>query len=366
MRTQAHTHTHTPAYRPSRVVAGVFVAMLVGCQGTIGDATTTAEPADAGVARAPEGDAAVVARPGSDASVGADAAAPFTCADGTTVTTRRAYEGLSPACVSCHGPGTARPYFAGRAAFETLIAARSEWVVPGQPAQSPLIALLRGARPPPYTQMPLGGDSFAAMADKGQTAISVAELECWIGGLTATPTVTAAGPLPVARRLSAEQLLTSLSVQLGVQVSAISPNDYGAQSPDEVPQRDPYGLLNRNFHLLGGPNWMTGVRRSNDVDSALVQLWVNLSQRACRAAVDARTDSAIFTAATPSDTSAAEPQKIRDNIAALSWRLLAIEPTPSELDAYFELFRAYESTSRPVAWTAVCTAMVRDPLWLSW
>lgn len=365
MRTITHTHTHRPALVSARRGA-VLLLWLAGCQGTIGGADDPSEPAaDAGTPRPTSADAAGVL-PGADASVGPDASEPFTCESGTTVTTRRAYEGLSPACVTCHGAGTARPYFAGRPAFETLIAARPEWVVPGQPDQSPLLALLRGTRPPPYVQMPLGGDSFAAMADKGLTSISLAELECWIGGLTGTPTVTAAGPLPVARRLSAEQLLTSLSVQLGLQANTISPNDYGAQSPDEIPQRDPYGLLNRNFHLLGGPNWMTGVRRSSDVDSALVQMWVNLSQRACRAAVDARTDSAIFTAATPADTSAAAPQKIRENITALSWRLLAIKPTPSELDAYFELFRAYEATSRPVAWTAVCTAMIRDPLWLTW
>lgn len=357
-----HTHTQTLA-RTCRAV--VVLVGLAGCHGTIGGAPDLpGSAADAGP-RLSGTDAAVLT-PGADAAVGADAAAPFTCASGSTVTTRRAYEGLSPACVTCHGTGTARPYFAGRAAFETLIAARREWVVPGQPDQSPLLALLRGTRPPPYTQMPLGGDSFAAMADKGLTSISLAELECWIGGLTETPTVTAAGPLPVARRLTAEQLMTSLSVQLDVQVSALSAREYGAQNPDDIPQRDTSGALNDNFQLLGGPNWMTGVRRSDGVDSSLVQLWVNLSQRACRAAVDARTDSAIFTAATPADTSAVAPQKIRDNIAALSWRLLAIKPTPSELDAYFELFRAYEATSRPVGWTAVCTAMIRDPLWLTW
>jgi hypothetical protein len=102
------------------------------------------------------------------------------------------------------------------------------------------------------------------------------------------------------------------------------------------------------------------------VDSALVQLWVNLSQRACRAAVGAAMNNVIFTAATSSDGSADQPQKIRDNISNLSWRLLAIRPTPSELDDYFQLFVAYESTSRSTAWTAVCSAMLRDPLWLSW
>lgn len=203
------------------------------------------------------------------------------------------------------------------------------------------------------------------MAEQGRTSISLAELECWIGGLTATPTIAAAGPLPVARRLSAEQMIQSLVVQLGVDPARFSANEYGVQSPNDVPQLDPYHQQNSNFHLLGGPQWMTGLKRSSQVDSALVQLWVNLSQRACRAAAAAM-NNVIFTAATSSDGSADQPQKIRDNISNLSWRLLAIRPTPSELDDYFQLFVAYESTSRSTAWTAVCSAMLRDPLWLSW
>lgn len=349
-----------------------FAALVVaGCQGEIGLPPSLQE------VERPDG-STVIPLPGADASTpqpGADAgvagqpdatATPFVCQSGSSVGSQRVYDGLSPTCVTCHGAGTARPYFSSRTAFDTLIASRSEWVVPGQPGQSQLLKLLRGERPPPYTQMPLGGDPFVTMAEQGRTSISMAELECWIGGLTATPTVAAAGPLPVARRLSAEQMIQSLVVGLGVDPSRFSPNEYGVQSPDEVPQLDPYRQLNSNFHLLGGPQWMTGLKRSNQVDSALIQMWVNLSQRACRAAVGAATDNVIFTAATSGDSSASQPQKIRDNINNLSWRLLAIRPTTAELDEYFQLFVAYEPASRTTAWTAVCAAMLRDPLWLSW
>jgi len=343
--------------------------VLAGCQGEIGVPRTmlVAEGADASVV-VPGADASTLTPAVDAGSAGQPDASsvPFVCQSGTAVSSQRVYDGLSPSCVTCHGAGTARPYFSSRTAFDTLIASRSEWVVPGQPAQSALLTLLRGQRPPPYTQMPLGGDPFVTMAEQGRTSISLAELECWIGGLTATPTIAAAGPLPVARRLSAEQMIQSLVVQLGVDPARFSANEYGVQSPNDVPQLDPYHQQNSNFHLLGGPQWMTWLKRSSQVDSALVQLWVNLSQRACRAAVGAAMNNVIFTAATSSDGSADQPQKIRDNISNLSWRLLAIRPTPSELDDYFQLFVAYESTSRSTAWTAVCSAMLRDPLWLSW
>lgn len=344
--------------------------LLAGCQGEIGAPRTmlVAEGDDASVAL-PGADAGTLTPPVDAGSSGGQpdaSSVPFVCQSGTSVSSQRVYDGLSPSCVTCHGAGTARPYFSSRTAFDTLIASRSEWVVPGQPAQSALLSLLRGQRPPPYTQMPLGGDPFVTMAEQGRTSISLAELECWIGGLTATPTIAAAGPLPVARRLSAEQMIQSLVVQLGVDPARFSANEYGVQSPNDVPQLDPYHQQNSNFHLLGGPQWMTGLKRSNQVDSALVQLWVNLSQRACRAAVGAAMNNVIFTAASSSDGSADQPQKIRDNISNLSWRLLAIRPTPSELDEYFQLFVAYEPTSRSTAWTAVCSAMLRDPLWLSW
>ncbi|MFO0724519.1 MAG: hypothetical protein U1E65_12090 [Myxococcota bacterium] len=349
-------------------LATLLLPLAFACQGQIGLGAEQPPPdrhepgaADAGT-QLPGPD------PADAGTVGpaADAGTAFSCGSGPPVTTQRVYDGLSPTCVTCHGAGTARPYFSAPAAFTALIAAKREWVIPGSPDTSPFLALLKGQRPQPYPQMPLGGDPFVTLAAQGKTSISLEEIACWIGGLDPTMTTTVAGPLPVARRLTAEQLLISLKMQLNVDAASLSANSYGAQSPDEVPQRDPYHDQNHNFELLGGPTWTTGIKRSNAVDSRLIQMWVNLSQRACRLAVNATPNNPILTEASLSDTSAAAPQRIRDNIAAMSWHLLAIHPSSADLDQYFDLFVAYEPRGREVAWTAVCAAMLRDPLWISW
>lgn len=268
-------------------------------------------------------------------------------------TTPSVFAGLKPTCEGCHGVGTNRPYFVSEAAFSTLVTA--PWVVPGQPQQSALLQLLAGQGQ--YTAMPLAPSApFSELAAAGKTSVSMETLTCWIAGL-APATTAVTGPLPVARRLSAEQLVASLRTHLNIEPTSLfeTTNDYVL--------KDPYAGTQRNFQMLGGPSWRDRVVRTNTFDPPPIQMWVLASQAYCQAAESAQ-NSVLFKYATRADTA---PDAIKKNLAYLGERLLSVKLSPAEVDDYFALFQTLASTqNRDVAWTGVCAAFLRDPLYLTY
>lgn len=284
-------------------------------------------------------------------------------------TTPAVYEALSSSCAGCHAANTNKPYFASQQAFEALLASKTKWVVPKKPDEGLLLPLLAGTAPGTLSQMPPGAstDTFSAMADRGETKISMQNLRCWIEGLDpATLATSAGGPLPIARRLSAEQLLTTLEAQLGISAASGAAGDFGLSLPDATPSTDVYGWRDDNYEALGGSHWLNNRRRNDAVNPVFTQTFVNTSQVYCRSAVNLPSaTNKVLKHATVADTSAAAGAKIRENISYLGRHLLATRFTEADVTAYFELFQSYEP-NRALGWTAVCAAMLQDPLWLTY
>lgn len=286
----------------------------------------------------------------------------------TECTTPAVFEALSTTCATCHGAGTNKPYFSSVQSFEALLVSKPQWVVPGKPDEGQLLPILRGEAPGTFPQMPPGelSASFAAQAEAGKAAPSMETLRCWIEGLTGSITTTSAGPLPVARRLSAEQMLAALEQQLGVSGTANSMSTFGLSLPDAIPSTDVYGQRDQNHAALGGPHWLENRRRNDSVNPVFIQTFVNVSQVYCRAAVNApMATNRVLKFASGSDTTTSAAPKIRDNIRYLGKLLLSQSLSDADVEDYFQLFKALEA-SRVTAWTAVCAAMVRDPLWMTY
>jgi hypothetical protein len=293
---------------------------------------------------------------------------PMTMTVATECTTPAVFDALSTSCASCHADGSNRPYFSTLQSFEALIVAKPQWIVPGKPDEGQFLPILQGTASGTFAQMPPGEPSaaFAAQAEAGKTSISMATLRCWISGLTGVITPTPAGPLPVARRLSAEQMLVSLEQQLGISATGVALSPYGLSLPDAIPNTDVYRDRDENLAAIGGPHWLEQRRRNDSINPVFIQTFVNVSQSYCRLAVQAAAaNNKVLKFATTADTSTSAPQKVRDNIKYLGKRLLSQQLSDADVNDYFELFRSLEP-DRTAAWTGLCAAMVRDPLWLTY
>lgn len=281
------------------------------------------------------------------------------------------YTRLLPTCGGCHTL-TNRPYFVTLEAFESSIAYDPRWVIPGSPSTSVFMDLLNGTRPvrmPPAPQ-----PAFVTMAANGQTQISIAELEEWIRNLTPR-TVTPPLDVAVVRRKSAEQVISSLYDQLGL-VDAdlydttwnpLAGDTYAVRSPDAVPYADPFDQGGTLFMAMGGPWRLEGKLRNDTPSQGFVQALTHVSQAWCRKAFNKPGNQAVLTRATLSDASStpAGAANIRANISDLYLRMLGEDAPAAEVDDLFDnVFKPYEPRGALVAWTAVCSSLVRDPLWM--
>lgn len=333
----------------------------LACSGSIGGKNAEPRPGD---------DAG---RPAErrDAGLGVDAE---TASDGgtTTLSTAEVYARLKPTCGGCHSVD-ARPFFGSLEAFESLIVRDPRWIHPGQPEASALLGLLRGDG---ALKMPPVGDVFAVLADKGQTQISLPELEAWIRSLTVAPPLPSGGAAGI-RRKTAEQVITTLRTQLGLEDADLVDASgvtlyrvlYAPRSADEIPRIDPYGNAAALFESLGGPSFLEGKKRNNALTQGFVQTLTHVSQAWCKVAVAKPGNTALLRFATLSDRSSAAdgPAKIRQNLGYLMERMLGDDPSAEDIDdLYRSVFVPYEASGTDLAWTAVCAALVRDPLWLSY
>jgi hypothetical protein len=281
------------------------------------------------------------------------------------------YTRLRPTCVGCHTIDV-RPFFASLDSFENLIVYQLKWVVPGDPASSALLGLLKGTA---SKQMPPApSDSFATLADGGKTQITLSELEEWIRRLQpriGPPYVDA----PRVRRKTAEQVVTTLYAQLGLAESdfydaSINPllaDAYAVRSPDAIPFADAYDQGGVLFRAMGGPHRLEGQKRNDQITPTFLQALIPVSQAWCRTAFGKTGNTAVLSKATLADTSAsaAGAAAIKANIDELYLRMLGEAATSAEVDdLYQSVFLKYEGQGARTAWTAVCAALVRDPLWI--
>lgn len=287
------------------------------------------------------------------------------------LTTLEVYTRLKVTCGGCHVL-TERPYFASLEAFEGSIAYDLRWVVAGSPGTSALLNLLDGTRAvrmPPAPQA-----TFSVLTSQGQTQVSMAQLEEWIKNLPPRPPPPALN-VAVVRRKTAEQVVASLYDQLGLVDADLytagylpKANDsYAVRSPDAVPYADPFDQGGTLFMAMGGPWRLEGKLRNDAPSQGFVQALTHVSQAWCRTAFSKPSNAAVLSKATLSDSSAtaAGTANIRANIGELYLRMLGEDAVPSEVDDLFDnVFKPYESKGAVVAWTAVCAALVRDPLWM--
>ena len=280
---------------------------------------------------------------------------------------------LAPTCEGCHGAGASRPFFATLAAFEDLLVYDARYVVRGDPDTSVLVALLEGRNTGTYSQMPLGSDAFSVRASRGETAVSMEEVRAWIRDLP-PPEATRSGPDPEAasiRRLSAHEVINALEVALGqapnggvpplIQADGVTP--LAPDSPVGVDYND--GSRREAYLMLGGESYLRQrMPEPTWSPSSLVTL-TQLAQAACATAVDARRE-VLFVHVAPTARLPDAEADVRANIEHLYRRFLQDEPSAEDIEALFsEVYAPAEATSPRDGWVQVCTALARDPLFIT-
>jgi hypothetical protein len=306
---------------------------------------------------------------------------------------------LTPLCGSCHQSGASKPFFGSLQAFEAGLVYNPYYVTPGQPGASRLVKVLLGLGEGTYPKMP-PVTAFAALEAQGKTAITMAEIRAWIQTLPERSTLSSkalAGP--IVRRLRTEVLLTVLNQALGLEdtdlfsfvtstptapahtllgletLGVIFVKDAAAMPArsDDAPWDNSLqysytsARVEPRFAALGGPSWLTGKPRSNDISPVFLSVFVPLTQARCRTAVLKPGNTTFFRFATAAQTSASAAAAIRKNIDYLATRVWGEPPAPAELDALLaEVFQVYEPSGRENAWTAVCAAILRDPRGLTY
>ncbi len=312
---------------------------------------------------------------------GAGAGGP-TCAVSRNDEVRLAMQG---ACVACHAAGT-KPFFASLEAFENGLVWNPKYVTPGDPDSSYLVALLEGKGTGTYPQMPQGV-TYTAQVDAHVATISLAEIKTWLKELPAAP--TSAEPSAAAftvRRLTAEEMIFGLMSQLDLSLAdfAMNPDTSGNSGDlsfsydhlavwpvDWAPGiRNYYGSDSRageRFLALGGPNTNFQRKRDSTLAPAAVGTLVQVSQAWCNVALQKRSKN-LLRYVTLTDTSKTNPSAIKKNIGQLYLRMLAEPPTEADVDhLYDDLYVPLEtSKDTSTAWTGVCAALVRNPLWLTY
>lgn len=289
--------------------------------------------------------------------------------------------GLERNCIGCHQTGD-YGYFASAAAFESLLVRNPRFVVPGDPEGSALVQLLEGRRAgSSLTQMPLSGDTFSVLAERGETDISMAEIRTWITELTLPGTTTE----PSAEAATV-QLLSATHFELGVtSILGLTPDDFfrfqyegndetnalriGLRDQDSFAVRSPDRVAdvegpNRYLALGGGSAALQRVE-DRSPSTTFVQTLVPLSQAWCQRAVNKTGNTELFTIANASTTST-DLENVRAQIADWHLVLLSQPATSADIDHIVnDVFLPLESESSAAnAWVGTCAYFVRHPLFV--
>jgi hypothetical protein len=292
---------------------------------------------------------------------------------------------LAPACAGCHTTGS-RAYWSSLEAFESQVVYQPRFVVPNDPGASVLIQMLNGNAPGSSRQMP-PGQTYASLLTTNATWPTVAQVSLWIQNL---PPRGAIDARPKAqnfsiRRLRAEEMYASLLDQLGLQLEDFVSQDkptwredplfalegrFFVYPKDWVPGLNAsYGSDVRayeRFEGLGGAVNLDNRKKDVALGPSALQVITQQSQAWCLRALEKPGNPAILGTLTLTDTSATKSADIKTNIARLHLRMLSEVAPPAFVDAmYSEVFVPLEGNSPKVAWTAVCAAFIRHPLWLS-
>lgn len=309
------------------------------------------------------------------------------------------YERLKPTCEACHTAASPPPMFASFSNFMTLLVTAQDpggtfkYVEPGDPDQSRLMNLLD---PPPGEPffMP-SGKSFAAMAADGETNdnLQVADVEAWILGLEVIvpPDPNTANPPTdgvLVRRLSARHLVKAAYGALGIDeddfwgyttsfgyypvVQNGQTSKFPIRSPDATPdvQNNSYDFkpsAERRWAALGGADIGDGRVANDEISPSFLQNWLQTSQAWCRIAVKKSGNTAILGSLTLSDSTASNQVGIRDQISNLHLRIIGDPASEVQKVAlHQQVFEVYEAVNTEAAWTAVCSVLLRDAMFITY
>jgi hypothetical protein len=283
------------------------------------------------------------------------------------------FEGLEPHCAGCHVEGANLPFMASFGAFSSLLILDPRLVVPGSPDASRLIALLEGRAEGTFTQMPVGASSYADLEAAGATTLGISAIRSWIAELEPC-SYESSTPPPLARRLRVHQMWESLRRQLGISESEYLSRPpyvaYPLYPPDEVDEpgrSDTRGSSRGRWIAMGGEDRLGAAEGSTEITPALIQHIYATSQAWCRYAVSKDENPALFRHGSKAVGSEDEAT-VRANIRHMFLQILGLEATEEDIDTiYREVFVPYEARDDArLGWIAVCSAMVRDPLWLTY
>lgn len=338
-------------------MSGCVALLLTGCTGKIGGSG------------------------GAGGATGAGGGAELPCAESRNDAIRLS---LEKACAGCHTNGS-RPFFGSLEAFENGLVWNPSYVKPGDPDNSLFIQLLEGRGSGTYKSMPTN-TSYAQAITDGRATLSIDQLKQWIRELppVATGAVAPSAEAFTVRRLTAEEMVSSLLDQLGLTVEDFidtsrptwrdEPYTFrggrlGVWPVDLAPgisgQYVSDARSGERFLALGGPN--TLLLRGRDVTLApsAMQTLVQVSQAWCGIAIDKPGNKAVLKTVTLADRSATKSIEIKDNIRALHLRMLGVPALDADVDAVFGLYVKYEAANPRAGWISVCASFVRHPQWLT-
>jgi hypothetical protein len=304
--------------------------------------------------------------------------------NGQSLTGEAIGKALIPTCGNCHAAGTSKPFFASGTSFEDLILRSPAYVTPGKPDESDFYRLLIGTGTHAYKQMPPSGPTYADLAKKGATTVSADQIRDFIAALTPqsvakTGNVYANEKATTMRRTSARQIQASLTRQLGLTdadfashpefLPLVDPDRGGmpAYRPNGGPPNGDYnGAFGvERWHALGGGQ-TTDSRKADQNAGGQMMMTVNqMAQGWCRLSVT-KSGSPLFKYAAKADSSKTGAANVQKNIGYLYANMLGLPEKPTETAQLYALFQTYESKGSETAWTAVCAALVRHPLWISY
>lgn len=247
--------------------------------------------------------------------------------------TYEVYRALEPSCAGCHGEGTSVPLMADFVAFEQLVVYDESLVVPGDPAASRLLAMMRGEGPPPLTQMPPGALDFEELEAEGRTEIGLSDLEAWISALEPCEVPGGLGSPRFARRVRVEQVRATLLAQLDLTLADV---EHATRYPLDDPTfpalpsgHNSSGAAHARWKALGGPDTLLGSLRTTEWSPQFIQTIGPMAQAWCRRSITLGRTALLRHASADSD-SATQAAAIEANIAYLYLHMLGVVATDEE------------------------------------
>lgn len=287
------------------------------------------------------------------------------------------YTALAPHCAGCHSTGD-RGYFASAEAFQALLVADAHMVKPGAPDDSELVRLLEGTGTGAFTQMPIGVDTYADLAQRGDASMSMAQIRAWVTALGTQQRHGAPNrDAPRIRRLSATHIKRALYQQLGLDDTdffttahsyglplnhAANDQRYPFLAPEDLPA--PWKASTRErYTALGGGSVFQQVPPDATYAPSAVLTLTQVAQAWCRLGLEKDGNTALVPAGM---ALTAEPSAAKALIARWGVHFWGEQLPAAEVDALHDTVFAPLSTASDAmtGYVGVCSTFIRHPKWM--